>query len=203
MEEKKFNREEEQKDISIYHEKQRLQFCLLHALNNLLQERDSFTRSELDAIAEKLVRDDPERPNWAAKPLSLVFTPHHNAITGNYDVNVLIAALESRGKTVSWHDRRGGAASIFGAENLLGVVVNAPVRRFGGLWRGRHWIALRRIGLLWYNLDSDLKEPAPFDDADALIGFLDSVIGRGGEVLIVSNGNGADVEAAAEAEAVH
>ncbi|KAK1588262.1 hypothetical protein Q3G72_021441 [Acer saccharum] len=61
-------------------------------------------------IAEKLVLDDPDKQTWT--PLSVVFKPHHNSLTGNYDINVLIAVLEGRGKAVVWHDRRNDAVSI-------------------------------------------------------------------------------------------
>ncbi|RWW12075.1 hypothetical protein GW17_00024274 [Ensete ventricosum] len=171
-------------EMPIYHEKQRLQFCLLHALNNLMQEKDSFRRAELDAIAEKLLADDPFRSQWT--PLSLIFKPHHNVFTGNYDVNVLIAALESRRKKVVWHDRRNGASSInLAEESLLGIMLNIPVRRFGGIWSGRHWVSLRNINGVWYNLDSDLASPVPFEHQEELREYLNNVIDQGGEILII------------------
>ncbi|CAL9096634.1 unnamed protein product [Musa textilis] len=172
----------------IYHEKQRLQFCLLHALNNLMQEKDSFCRAELDAIAEKLLADDPFRSQWT--PLSLIFKPHHNVFTGNYDVNVLIAALESRRKKVVWHDRRNGASSInLAEESLLGIMLNIPVRRFGGIWSGRHWVSLRDVNGVWYNLDSDLASPVPFEHQEEMREFLNDVIDQGGEILIILREN--------------
>ncbi|XP_074578805.1 josephin-like protein [Curcuma longa] len=173
---------EEQKPI--YHEKQRLQFCLLHALNNLMQEKDSFRRAELDAIAEKLLVEDPFKGQWT--PLSLIFKPHHNVFTGNYDINVLIAALESRRKTVVWHDRRNEANSInLAEESLMGLMLNVPVRRYAGLWNSRHWVSLRSINHVWYNLDSDLSEPMPFENEEEMIQFLNNVIYQGGEILII------------------
>ncbi|MQL94859.1 hypothetical protein Taro_027523 [Colocasia esculenta] len=181
----------EKQDRQIYHEKQKLQFCLLHALNNLLQEKDCFTRGELDVIADKLALDgDVDKPRWA--PLSMIFAPHHNRLTGNYDVNVLIAALEARGRVVVWHDRRNGASSIGldqSDETLAGIMLNVPVRKFAGLWRSRHWIALRRIDGLWYNLDSDLDKPKSFQNEDEVTEFVDNIINHGGEVLVVLNEN--------------
>ncbi|KAJ4971477.1 hypothetical protein NE237_004576 [Protea cynaroides] len=175
-----------EEETKIYHEKQRLQFCLLHALNNLFQEKDVFTRADLNAISDKLVLNDPSKEHWT--PLSVVFKPHHNAISGNYDVNVLIAALEGKGKEVVWHDRRNGVSSIdlTGTEYaLMGIVLNIPVRRFSGLWRGRHWVTLRRLGDIWYNLDSDLISPQPFKSSEEVKEFLDNIISGGGEVLLV------------------
>ena len=172
----------------IYHERQRLQYCLLHALNNLFQEKDIFTRAKLNAIAEKLSLDDPNKETWT--PLSVLFKPHHNMITGNYDINVLTAALEGKGKSAIWHDRRNGASSIDldGAEDtLMGIMLNISVRRFGGIWNGRHWFTLRKMGGLWYNLDSDLKSPQSFKDVEEVKKFLDCIIGGGGEIFLVMN----------------
>lgn len=173
----------------VYHERQRLQFCLLHSLNNLFQEKDAFTKSTLNAIAEKLDLQDPNQSSWT--PLSVVFKSHHNVLTGNYDINVLIAAVEERGKRVVWHDRRCGASSIDlnGLDDtLFGIVLNVPVRRYAGLWKGRHWIALRRIDKVWYNLDSDLSAPYPFKNTEEITEFLDGVISIGGEILLVMTG---------------
>ncbi|GAB4824505.1 hypothetical protein Ancab_007381 [Ancistrocladus abbreviatus] len=180
--------EDKGQSSQIYHERQRLQFCLLHSLNNLFQEKDAFTRPDLDAIAEKLIGDDPTKEKWT--PMSIVSKPHHNRLTGNYDVNVLIAALETKGKSLTWHDRRNGTSTIdLGGEEsaLMGIVLNVSVRRFGGFWKGRHWIALRKINGVWCNLDSDLRGPQPFKDAEEVREFLDSVILGGGEILLVMN----------------
>lgn len=153
------------------------------------QQKDAFTRAGLNEIADSLVLDETEKQKWT--PLSGLFKPHHNTLTGNYDINVLIAALERKGKGVIWHDRRNGASSIDldGPEDaLMGIVVNIPVKRFGGIWRSRHWVTLRKIDGRWYNLDSDLVAPKAFEDREQVRGFLDSAIEHGGEVLLVMNG---------------
>lgn len=142
----------------------------------------------MNAIAEKLRLDEAERSDWT--PFSVVFKPHHNVLTGNYDINVLIAALEEKGKNVVWHDRRNGASSIdldAPSETLMGIVLNVSVKRFAGLWKSRHWVTLRRIDGLWYNLDSDLAAPVPFKDTNEVREFLDFTIGDGGEVFLVMN----------------
>lgn len=157
--------------------------------NNYVEQRkDVFTRSSLNEIAEKLVLEEPNNETWT--PFSVLFKPHHNALTGNYDINVLIAALEDKGKNVVWHDRRNGASSIDldGPEDaLMGILLNVPVRMFAGLWKSRHWVALRKIDGVWYNLDSDLVAPQAFEDTEKVREFLDYIIGYGGEVLLVMN----------------
>ncbi|PWA45057.1 Machado-Joseph disease protein MJD [Artemisia annua] len=172
----------------IYHERQKLQFCLLHALNNLFQEKNAFTRKHLDEIAEKLVLNDPYKGHWT--PLSVIFKPHHNSFTGNYDINVLISAVEGKGKRVVWHDRRNKASSINLDEpesKLMGIVLNIPVKRYGGIWKGRHWVSLRRINGVWYNLDSDFSSPYTYESTEDLRVFLDSAIDCGTEMLLVKD----------------
>lgn len=150
------------------------------------QKKDEFTRASLNEIAEKLIVDETSKETW--RPLSVVFKPHHNAITGNYDINVLISALEGEGKSVIWHDRRNGASSIdLDGPALMGIVLNVTVRRYAGIWRSRHWVTLRRIEGVWYNLDSDLVVPQPFNDTEEINKYLDYIIGHGGEIFLVMN----------------
>lgn len=77
----------------MYHERQRLQFCALHALNNLFQA-SVFAKQDLDDICNSL--------NSHAK-----LNPHKSIFgLGNYDVNVLSAALELKHYQLIWFDKR-------------------------------------------------------------------------------------------------
>jgi josephin len=69
----------------------------------------------------------------------------------------------------------------------MGVVINVLVKRFAGIWKSRHWITLRKIDGVWYNLDSDLSMPERFRDTEEVRKFLDFSIAHGGEVLLVMN----------------
>lgn len=147
-----------------------------------------FTRKELDRIADDLPSIGSNDTHWWS-PLS-IFKRHRNALTGDYDVNVLFAALASRGKEVIWYDRRKGADGLtltatYGSM-LVGIIVNVPARRFAGLWKGRHWVTVRMINGAWYNLDSDFVEPFLLHNGEEdLKSYLDSVFSNSGEVLIV------------------
>ncbi|KAL0179603.1 hypothetical protein M9458_025045, partial [Cirrhinus mrigala] len=70
----------------IYHEKQHRELCALHALNNVFQDGAAFSRDALQDIYQRL------------SPSTLV-TPHKKNMlgNGNYDVNVIMAALQTRG----------------------------------------------------------------------------------------------------------
>lgn len=78
----------------IYHEKQVRELCALHALNNLFQCKDFFTKSELDEICNNLSPD-----NW--------INPHKSMLgIGNYDINVIMKALQSKDCEAIWFDKR-------------------------------------------------------------------------------------------------
>lgn len=43
---------------------------------------------------------------------------------------------------------------------------------------------MRKIGGVWYNLDSYLSEPMTFQEADEVRGFLDYIIGQDGKLCL-------------------
>ncbi|XP_023022473.1 josephin-like protein isoform X4 [Leptinotarsa decemlineata] len=115
----------------IYHEKQIRELCALHALNNLFQSRDAFTKSELDLICYSLSPD-----HW--------INPHKSILgLGNYDINVIMKALQSRGCEAIWFDKRK-----------------------------KHWVTIRDIAGLFYNLDSKLDNPLLIGRDNDLLNYL-------------------------------
>uniref|UniRef100_A0A6I8PNP0 ubiquitinyl hydrolase 1 n=1 Tax=Ornithorhynchus anatinus TaxID=9258 RepID=A0A6I8PNP0_ORNAN len=77
----------------VYHERQRRELCAVHALNNVLQQR-LFTQEAADDICKRLAPDSR-------------LNPHRSLLgTGNYDVNVIMAALQGLGLAAVWWDRR-------------------------------------------------------------------------------------------------
>ena len=69
----------------------------------------------------------------------------------------------------------------------MGIVLNIPVKKDVGLWRSRHWVTLRTVGGVWYNLDSDFSTPYQFKDTEEVRNFLDYIMAAGAEVLLVMN----------------
>ena len=68
--------------------------CAVHSLNNLFQDRNAYSKEDLDAISYQL------------SPDSLV-NPHKNMLgLGNYDVNVMMVALQLKNYEVVWFDKR-------------------------------------------------------------------------------------------------
>ncbi|XP_066967177.1 josephin-2-like isoform X2 [Macrobrachium rosenbergii] len=134
----------------IYHEKQIKELCALHSLNNLFQDGGAFAKSELDEICYALSPD-----NW--------FNPHKSLLgTGNYDINVIMAALTTKGCGVVWFDKRKDP-HVIALEKVVGFILNVPSEyRLGPVQlplRRKHWIAIRNIRGVYYNLDSKLEAP--------------------------------------------
>ncbi|XP_012275269.1 josephin-2 isoform X1 [Orussus abietinus] len=147
---------------SIYHERQVKELCALHALNNLFQER-GFSKQELDQICYSL------SPHvW--------INPHKSLLgLGNYDINVIMAALQRKGREVVWFDKRRDPKCLC-LDNIEGFILNVPTEyRLGFVLlplKKRHWIALRKIHGTFYNLDSKLDVPQLIGTDNELLAYL-------------------------------
>ncbi|XP_013140625.1 PREDICTED: josephin-1 [Papilio polytes] len=147
----------------IYHEKQVKELCALHALNNLFQMRNTFSKSELDSICSRL------SPNvW--------INPHRSMLgLGNYDINVIMAALQKKGCEAVWFDKRKDPGCL-DLSNICGFILNVPSDYKLGFvmlpLRRRHWITIRQIQGNFYNLDSKLDTPTLIGRSTDLIAYL-------------------------------
>ncbi|XP_058797905.1 josephin-2 [Phymastichus coffea] len=147
---------------SIYHERQVRELCALHALNNLFQER-GFSKQELDQICYSLSPDV-----W--------INPHKSLLgLGNYDINVIMAALQKRGCEAVWFDKRRDPKCLC-LDNIQGFILNVPTDyKFGFVLlplKRRHWIALKKIDGTFYNLDSKLDCPQLIGKETELLTYL-------------------------------
>ncbi|XP_077455870.1 josephin-2 [Stigmatopora argus] len=161
----------------VFHEKQRLELCAIHALNNVLQER-VFTKETADDICKRLA---PQ----------CVVNPHRSVLgTGNYDVNVIMAALQSRDLAAVWWDKRRPVRSLC-VSRVDGFILNVPSCVSLGvlslpLLRRRHWLAVRQVNGQFYNLDSKLKSPACIGGEAELRTFLGEQLSQDvAEMLLV------------------
>nr|XP_057912266.1 josephin-2 isoform X2 [Doryrhamphus excisus] len=161
---------------AVFHEKQRLELCAIHTLNNVLQER-VFTKETADDICKRLA------------PQCLV-NPHRSMLgTGNYDVNVIMAALHSRELAAVWWDKRRAVESIC-ISKVQGFILNVPSRVSLGIvslpLRRRHWLAVRQVNGQYYNLDSKLKNPVCLGGEAELRAFLSEQLSQDvAEMLLV------------------
>ena len=160
----------------VYHEKQSLQLCALHVLNNIFQEQ-RFSKADLDKICETLSQ------NW--------INPHRSFFgLGNFDVNVIMFALQEKGFEAKWFDKRR-TLSALEMDNIFGFILNVPnsYKALGLIplpgFSRKHWIALKKLEDGYYNLDSNLKVPLKFSDEQAFKDFIESELAAGGKELLV------------------
>jgi hypothetical protein len=159
------------------------QLCGLHALNALLQAEhgEHFSQRDLDSICVLL---DPPRCCHANQ--------HRSAFgLGDYDANVLLYALASRGLDGEWHDARL-PASRMELGGVVGLLLNDAEGGGGGgrlarrvFSSGNHWFALRRIGDEWWDLDSSLPRPKRFFDEGEMRNDVARVLGGGGAAILI------------------
>ncbi|KAE8611993.1 hypothetical protein XENTR_v10012663 [Xenopus tropicalis] len=161
---------------SVFHERQRLELCAVHALNNLLQKPE-FSHQRAEEICRGLA------------PNSMI-NPHRSLLgTGNYDVNVIMAALQTMDYAAVWWDKRRSLESLVLSE-IFGFILNIPSPVSLGFLSlpitRKHWIAVRQIEGVYYNLDSKLKAPVKLGGPKELKEFLHGCISRGScEILLV------------------
>lgn len=153
--------------FEVYHERQSKELCALHALNNVFQSSDAFTQTDLDNICYTL---SPDSSTW--------LNPHRSWLgLGNYDVNVLTAALHTKDCDVVWFDKRKDP-HIINTSNVMGYILNVPNDfRLGWVMlplKRKHWIALKELKQEggFFNLDSKLKSPELIGDREDFFAFL-------------------------------
>lgn len=157
------------------------ELCALHALNNVFQER-AFTKADLDSICSSL-----SPSTW--------LNPHRSWLgLGNYDINVLTAALHTKAFDLVWFDKRKQPETIV-TESVIGFILNVPnCLKLGWLHlpvERRHWVAFKEMKIGepevhgFYNLDSKLREPQLVGDKFAFLEYLRTVLGEDKELFLV------------------
>lgn len=146
----------------IYHEKQRRELCALHALNNVFQDGAAFSRETLQEISLRLAPNTPPQKKGMLG-------------NGNYDVNVIMAALQTRGFQAVWWDKRRDVSCIE-LPRVTGFILNVPSSLRWGPFRlplkRQHWVCVRDVSGTFYNLDSKLRSPQSIGSTDHLRAFL-------------------------------
>ncbi|EHB10076.1 Josephin-1 [Heterocephalus glaber] len=123
----------------IYQEKQRRDLCALHTLNNVFQDGNAFTKVTLEEIFQRL------------SPNTMV-TPHKSILgKGNFDVNVIVAPLQTKGyEAVCWDKCRD--VGVTALTNVMGFIMNLPSnlcwRPLKLLLKRQHWICVREASVM-------------------------------------------------------
>jgi len=149
----------------IYHEKQVKMLCAVHCLNNLFQSKE-FNKAILDDICSQLAPEE-------------YINPHKSVLgLGNYDVNVLMVALETKAMQLVWFDKRKEiSSSSLELSRAFGFILNIPsYTTFGFVTlpiRSRHWLSCRKMpDDKFYNLDSKFDNPKCVGGDDDFITYL-------------------------------
>ncbi|KAJ2597991.1 Josephin-2 [Coemansia sp. RSA 1721] len=123
------------RDSPIYHERQSFWLCAKHSLNNVLQQ-ELYTHADLERIATYLHEQHPEETGW------LKFNSHKNFLGfGDYDVNVITAALHEHGYDLLWHDNRVPLDTV-DLTACAGLIVHIQSTWF---FRRGHWFAIKHF----------------------------------------------------------
>ncbi|KAH9519751.1 Josephin-1 [Bulinus truncatus] len=119
-------------------------------LITLLQKKDAFTKKDLDEICTRLSPDS-------------FINPHRSMLgLGNYDVNVIMAALQEKGYETVWFDKRKNVNLLI-PEKIMGFILNTPTDyKFGFL-----------------------DSPAPIGDEANLLEFLGKELSNGEKELLL------------------
>jgi len=176
----------------IVHDKQKWMDCAVHTANNLLQT-SAFSHATFEGIADDLAELEGIRLAWLPWR-----NPHRHALgLGNYDVNVLLVALQRHDRSLStaYFDGRKDPmkpSDLDLPRQTVGFICNVTKRSLWGLRTSSHWYAVRRVGLdgIWHNFDSKLKNPASFghdreSGEDGLRKHLASVLLSHGTLIVV------------------
>ncbi|CAF1250513.1 unnamed protein product [Rotaria sp. Silwood1] len=145
------------KNGPIYHEKQKYLRCGVHALNNLFQRENLFTHEYLDGIVhqfDKRYENNDYGTSWI----------------GDYDLRILIEAIKRQGHAVQ-------QINFYSSEPLQ----NLPWDSYFGLLinlNGAHWLTIKCLNGIYYNLDSTLKKPWSIGPKDYLVNYLIFLIQR-------------------------
>ncbi|XP_055631796.1 josephin-like protein [Toxorhynchites rutilus septentrionalis] len=161
---------------TVYHEKQIKELCALHTLNNLFQDEASYSKVQLDEICRSL------SPNHYINP--------HKSILGlgNYDINVIIAALHIKECEAIWFDKRKDPSCIE-TSNIVGFILNVPSSYKIGFVKlplqRRHWISVKKINGVFWNLDSKLDAPVQIGNEDQTMEYLRNQLQNNDKELFV------------------
>eukprot|EP01083_Nonionella_stella_P296646 1007696_1 len=136
--------------LRIYHEHQSSQLCARHCLNNLLQGQ-YFTEFDLSKIAldldkeeQALLAQDGDENNGLIEWLKHNPQSQNVSDDGNFSIQVLRRALSNLGLKIYHFGHEQVKQAQEHPEKETGFICNLQA----------HWFAIRRIGGLWYNLNS-------------------------------------------------
>ena len=146
----------------------------------LILGRGEFTKTSMDSICSNLSPDE-------------YINPHKSLLgLGNYDVNCLMVALETKAMQLTWFDKRKDVTSeSLELSRAFGFILNIPSDyTFGFVTlpiKSRHWIAIKKMkDSKYYNLDSKIAAPKCIGSQEEFLAYLTNEMkGNDKEIFIV------------------
>lgn len=131
--------------------------CGLHSLNNLFQTPKLFTRDHLEIF----VKEYDKRT---------FFNDYRTLFFGDYDLRILIRAIDRLGFDTKQIDLYNGSSlHDLPWDDYFGLLINL---------NGKHWLTIKNLQGIYYNLDSTLRKPMSIGTRDDLIAYLIQLIRR-------------------------
>lgn len=143
----------------IYHEKQVGSLCAVHCVNNMLQG-PLFDHGDFEDVALELDRKERQLLEGGQG------LDYGNArADGFFNVQVINAVLTNAGYSMELVDREAVVNARVDTAKELAFILN----------KREHWFCLRRLGREWFDLNSCLKTPRHYTDADVRFHIRDAV----------------------------
>jgi hypothetical protein len=107
---------------------------------------------------------------------------------GDYDLNVILYALSTRGLDGTFHDSRQSISRV-SLEGVVGLLVNGAgeIRSINAFGSGNHWYTIRLVGSTWWDLNSLNRGPRRFLDTGEMLNDVSRVLDRGGTCIIIKS----------------
>ncbi|ETO17052.1 hypothetical protein RFI_20281 [Reticulomyxa filosa] len=76
--------------------------------------------------------------------------------------------------------------------SVEGYILNVPKKKYY-LFNGRHWLAIKKVNDVWWNLDSSMTKPYSFSNADDTQKFIKDHLQQNGQLMIVYDPSANDI----------
>jgi len=130
----------------LYHEKQSLSLCAIHAINNLLQT-NHYNKEKFDSIANSFI----ENQNF----FNTNIYSDHKSLLGNYDINVITKALNEVNYDLKWFDSRRKLSELGeSSDTIEHLIINIKSRvTFMPFLKNNHWVSVISKNGKFYYID--------------------------------------------------
>ena len=173
-------------DISnLYHEKQILGRCAIHAVNNLFQSK-WLTYDDMCNISLDLYSSD--------NSTGALINPYKSPIPywGQFDIQCIIKVIDSRSCEVTDHLLKISDIQAFdfysNTKSIKGLIINIQESFLFNTITSNHWYSVLKLKDVYIDLNSNLINPVSYTNKELFIKYLESVIcTQYGQIFVICN----------------